>query len=95
MVCQALPEVHCIGVHAAGHQSHLDPELVWTAQREGVIFLCLLPHVSHPAAFGCEFLQTLVGRFLWSYRRSVSSGPLFLGSQVGVFKDPKRLLPEA
>ncbi|XP_031698045.1 jerky protein homolog-like, partial [Anarrhichthys ocellatus] len=31
-----------------GHQSHLDPELVRAAQREGgVILLCLPPHTSH------------------------------------------------
>ncbi|XP_028428578.1 uncharacterized protein LOC114552133 [Perca flavescens] len=30
-----------------GHMSHLDPELVRTAQREGVILLCLPPHTSH------------------------------------------------
>ncbi|KAK9517519.1 hypothetical protein VZT92_022885 [Zoarces viviparus] len=29
------------------HQSHLDPELVRAAQREGVILLCLPPHTSH------------------------------------------------
>uniref|UniRef100_UPI003AACBCED uncharacterized protein n=1 Tax=Centroberyx gerrardi TaxID=166262 RepID=UPI003AACBCED len=30
-----------------GHKSHLDPELVRVAQREGVILLCLPPHTSH------------------------------------------------
>lgn len=30
-----------------GHQSHLGPELVRAAQREGVILLCLPPHTSH------------------------------------------------
>ncbi|XP_032390430.1 uncharacterized serine-rich protein C215.13 [Etheostoma spectabile] len=30
-----------------GHVSHLDPELVRAAQREGVILLCLPPHTSH------------------------------------------------
>ena len=30
-----------------GHRSHLDPELVRAAQREGVILLCLRPHTSH------------------------------------------------
>ncbi|KAK9528062.1 hypothetical protein VZT92_014560 [Zoarces viviparus] len=30
-----------------GHQSHLDPELVRAAQREGVILLFLPPHTSH------------------------------------------------
>ena len=29
-----------------GHQSHLDPELVQAAQREGVILMCLPPHTS-------------------------------------------------